>query len=376
MKKGKKISSGKKKKLPEDTKPKKKSSVKISSVKKDKKKKTKKPKDFKKDFRIPWMEGFLFFLIFVSLGLIFVLGGSVFNSGSIDSQLTNHNPDSGPSKVSENLTEESQRLLEQEERIDFPTISTADWKTYSNSWYGFSLKYPPNWKPPVAANPILSTKNSSGNTAPDQWEKKYFFARPTDEPEDNLLGFDLFVYDLKKVSELRNTAQFPKVKESFSENPVSCNLNIGGHLIESTDFTAEEIHVPQKDKCLENTFFFTLVSERYIFNLIPKFKDNFSSEKDVRNEVITDLPDLFGAATSLNLIDIKRPIPKPKITAPMPAAYAMVGGRMVCNKKNDKPSRSDKTKHRHMDMECCLDPDEYPNPHCYYDSGKYGKYLK
>jgi len=50
-------------------------------------------------------------------------------------------------------------------------------------------------------------------------------------------------------------------------------------------------------------------------------------------------------------------------------------GRRVCNKSNDKPSKSDKGKGKHMDMECCLDPDEYPNPHCYYSPEKYGKYL-
>lgn len=51
-------------------------------------------------------------------------------------------------------------------------------------------------------------------------------------------------------------------------------------------------------------------------------------------------------------------------------------GLRVCAKSNDKPSKSDKNKKGHMDMECCLDPDEIPNPNCYYDPKKYGKYLK
>lgn len=29
-----------------------------------------------------------------------------------------------------------------------------------------------------------------------------------------------------------------------------------------------------------------------------------------------------------------------------------------------------------MDMECCLDPDEIPNPHCTYEAKKYQKYLQ
>lgn len=68
---------------------------------------------------------------------------------------------------------------------------------------------------------------------------------------------------------------------------------------------------------------------------------------------------------------------KRSIRAPMPAAFKKVNGRLVCDKGDkDKPGKSKKGKGKHMDMECCLDPDEYPNPNCYYDPGKYGKYLK
>jgi hypothetical protein len=68
--------------------------------------------------------------------------------------------------------------------------------------------------------------------------------------------------------------------------------------------------------------------------------------------------------------------PKPKIRGPLPYVYEKDSlGRRVCNKKNDKPGKSDKNKGKHMDMECCLDPDEIPNPNCYYAPSKYGKYL-
>ncbi len=61
--------------------------------------------------------------------------------------------------------------------------------------------------------------------------------------------------------------------------------------------------------------------------------------------------------------------------APMPLVHKVVDGRRVCGKKNDKPKKSKKGVGRHMDMECCLDPDEIPNPNCYYPPEKYGKYL-
>lgn len=69
-------------------------------------------------------------------------------------------------------------------------------------------------------------------------------------------------------------------------------------------------------------------------------------------------------------------IRRPAIDAPMPKSYTVVNGKMVCAKKHDKPGKSKKNKKKHMDMECCLDPDETPNPHCYYPPEKYGKYLK
>lgn len=63
------------------------------------------------------------------------------------------------------------------------------------------------------------------------------------------------------------------------------------------------------------------------------------------------------------------------INAPVPYVYAKVDGRRVCNRKNDHPKKSKNNEPGHMDMECCLDPDEIPNPHCHYSVEKYGKYL-
>lgn len=73
--------------------------------------------------------------------------------------------------------------------------------------------------------------------------------------------------------------------------------------------------------------------------------------------------------------------PKPKTAIkskprhPMPYIFKIVNGRRVCSNNNDKPSYSKKNDKIHLDMECCLDPDEIPNSNCYYDPKKYGKYL-
>lgn len=75
---------------------------------------------------------------------------------------------------------------------------------------------------------------------------------------------------------------------------------------------------------------------------------------------------------TLRQLPARKPI---VINAPKPYVYKTENGRKVCNRKNDHPGKSKKGKRYHMDMECCLDPDEYPNPHCYYPPEKYGKYL-
>ncbi len=77
-----------------------------------------------------------------------------------------------------------------------------------------------------------------------------------------------------------------------------------------------------------------------------------------------------------------RPRPQPHFRPSLPAALYPKAeterwhdGRRICKDENDKPRKSKKNPRGHMDMECCLDPDEVPNPHCYYPPEKYGKYL-
>ncbi len=56
-----------------------------------------------------------------------------------------------------------------------------------------------------------------------------------------------------------------------------------------------------------------------------------------------------------------------RAAAPLPVSAKKVNGKLVCAKKNDKPRKS-KENHNgmHWDRECCLDPDEWPNPWCTY----------
>ena len=65
--------------------------------------------------------------------------------------------------------------------------------------------------------------------------------------------------------------------------------------------------------------------------------------------------------------------PKPKLpTARKPVGAKIVNGKYVCKKKHDYVGKSKKKNkgYIHLDLECCLDPDEYPNPWCTYRPGE------
>lgn len=56
----------------------------------------------------------------------------------------------------------------------------------------------------------------------------------------------------------------------------------------------------------------------------------------------------------------------PKLEKYMPNSFKRENGKFVCSKKNDHGTMSKKYNKTHVDMQCCLDPDEIPNPWCTY----------
>ncbi len=259
-----------------------------------------------------------------------------------------------------------EQVVDVEKKIEDPEIDTTNWKLYQTRWYGFEIKYPENWK-----KPLLKTA-----TAKDRWEYRYQFRKQNSEEGGLYAGFDVVVYNLKKTKELFNSDEFPTIKSEELENQDSCK-QIEGHIIENEKYSAEQIYVGPDDDCHNPVYFFTLTSEDYIFNIAPIGEDE-EMIIQTRNDMLQNFPEFFVAASTFNIIEIKRPqaIIRQKINAPMPVWYKKDSlGRMVCAKKNDKPEKSDKNKKKHLDMECCLDPNEYLNPHCYYEPAKYGKFL-
>lgn len=285
---------------------------------------------------------------------------------SIDAQVKNKElTTSYGEKLLDQFEDENAKNIE----VIQEALDTSQWKEYQSAWYGFKIKYSQNWKAPIV-RPYSRFSSAVHRVS---------FVINNKEGESGIVGFDVAIYDMSKTKELSQTDEFPKLKDIALQESVQCK-NIQGHFLETGDYPAEEVYIPATDDCYNGALFFSVVSGQYIYNIVPKIKEGVKIENDLMVEVSDKLPEFFASVSSFENIEIVRPKPRavaPKIKAPKPASYKVDQfGRLVCEKKDDKPSKSNQGKGKHLDMECCLDPDEYPNPHCYYDPGKYGKYLK
>ena len=251
-------------------------------------------------------------------------------------------------------------------------ILTDTWKKFISQYYGFEIMYPSDgWMTNVH------------KVDPQQTKAIYRidFLKHSDVYNEPV-GFSVSVYDMTVTKELAQTDEFPVMKSSDISVAGLCAVP-SGHMFETGDYPAEELYVPPGDECYESVLFFTVVKGQYIYNITPIVNESAKSgDNDQMIAAVDVVPEFFSAVSRFANIEIVRPKPKPAVirsSAPIPATYKKDHlGRKVCEKKNDKPGKSKENNKgkMHLDMECCLDPDEYPNPHCYYDPGKYGKYMK
>jgi len=273
-------------------------------------------------------------------------------------------------KIIEKQPIEVKNIPDEEEIITNLQLNTdfENWNLYQNQWYGFEIKYPSGWKKPVVSKVIRGSK----------WDQKYEFRKANKNEDDHYIGYDIVVYNLKKVNKSEDTNEFLKKDQEDFSGALDCQ-KMTEHILEREEFPAERIFILSGDNCFESALFYNLVGEEYMFNIVPVFEEDGQQKKEnLKSDILENFPEFYSAATTLNLIDIKRPKPvlkKPVRKDPMSHVFKMENGKRVCNHKNDHPHKSKQNKKKHMDMECCLDPDEIPNSNCYYDPKKYGKYL-
>ncbi len=251
------------------------------------------------------------------------------------------------------------------------SIAIDTWQEFKSQWYGFTIKYPQDWT--VRTVRATAEKNKA--------VYRVGFYKPmapnADVTVQQQIGYEVAVYDVGQVKELFDIDEFPQIKDASLVDTEVCKT-IPGHLIDPGDYPAEEVYIAEGDDCYDPTLFFSLTNGQYMYSIVPVMSGMDTLVHDPLISATDIVPEYFMAVAQFANINIVRPRPKPAwiANAPIPVVYVKDGtGRRICNKKNDKPGKSNQNKKKHMDMECCLDPDEYPNPHCHYDAGKYGKYM-
>lgn len=231
---------------------------------------------------------------------------------------------------------------------------TANWKLFESAKYGFSIKYPTGWQEPVETSPIPGSSYLSRIKFKDSKE-----------------SFDVYIYSAAKFPGPLGTDNLKKKDESV--DPKEC-ASFDDITLGEEGYSAKEVNVKADDPCWEETFFYSLTKNGYTFNLVPSFGNKYDIKNfDEKIDLVKVFPEFYDISSTLNFEEKESAVqssgravqraagpPKPRYSA---------GAR--CAHKNDKPGYS-KTKGKHMDEDCCPDPDEWPNPRCAYSGGALG----
>jgi len=262
-------------------------------------------------------------------------------------------------KISKQVPEEEKQFVG--ETISEP-IDTTGWDTYRNRWYGFEIKHPDSW---------TNTQFKAAYSKNARYEIVYKFRKDSGGENDPYVGFDVAVYPTRKAANPESTNEMRKV-ENAPEDTTACQsseeVTLGG---ENNKF--QKVSVKKDNACFEPVYFFSIAKGNYLYDIVPVAKEGADPPANIEQDVNKNFPEYKEAVASFTNISVSRPLAVPSVASkPRPTHKAchlsggkISGGRIVCAKKNDHPSRS-KTKGHHMDEDCCMDPDESRNPCCSY----------
>lgn len=289
--------------------------------------------------------------IFV-LAAFFVIGFAVIYSQRISSFLAESEKFSSESREALIQTPEEEKMFTGE--VVPELIDTTAWDTYQNKWYGFEIAHPDTWK-----------NNTQYKTATEKsavYETIYKFRQDEDGTDEAFEGYDVKIYPVKKVKDIESTNDIHK-KEGAPEDTGGCELS------EEMNFGPEgyyfqKVSVEEGNLCFEPAYFYSITKGDYIYNIVPAVGESGERFANPEKETTKQFSEYKEAVSAFKFIPIVRPQlkPKPRITARKPVSAKVVNGKLVCAKKNDKPRKSKNgNKPGHLDLECCLDPDEKNN---------------
>jgi hypothetical protein len=238
---------------------------------------------------------------------------------------------------------------------------TASWQVYENQKYNFFIKYPLDWQMPKEASPDSLSK----------YLLKISFDSQANSRGESRNGFDVFIYSSLKYPDYHGTDSLVPKSENIDQKdcPHFDDITLG-----EAGYPAKEINASANDPCWEETFFYSLTKNEFTYNVVPHLFSKYDIKGfDEKIDLVKILPQFYDIVSTLNLEkkeDISQASQRMirKAISPQRARYT-AGAR--CPEKNDHPSYSD-TKGKHMDEDCCPDPDEWPNPRCAYSASALG----
>jgi len=236
------------------------------------------------------------------------------------------------------------------------SFDTANWKTYRDPAYHFTLKYPDNWEDPVA---------KKINDPDFEYEYQVSFGSKETLAGENFDGFNLYVFQTEKCSALAGAKDI--LDGSAGETVPRCSTK------KSTVDTGAE----SGGKILEFS------SIAYTYTIVPYIPPENADSGLVKkiNLELDEIGKTFQYNTALRVpVPPKKTQPPPTAAPPKPPApvgkrgkltgAVASGGKLVCPHPNRKPKKSP-TQGNHVDEDCCPDPDEYPNAACSYKPSDY-----
>jgi len=248
--------------------------------------------------------------------------------------------------------------------VNLPVVvdDTIMWKTYEDKKTGFSIKYPDNWPDP---KPEESQKGSN-------YLQKITFSNGLEANNKRYKKYEIYAYDSKKFPGPVGTDNLiSKGAEKYETNDCD-KLEFQEAVLGEGDYPGQEVNIYPNDKCFLETYFFSVARGDYTYNIIPTVAETDNPfEVGKKPDVIAAFPKFFEILSTLVIPEQKqgtqqeKQVIQKKIIERKVQPHRVLIRKASCAIKNHHGKKS-KTKGHHMDEDCCIDPDESPNPRCQY----------
>ncbi len=248
--------------------------------------------------------------------------------------------------------------------VSLPVVKddTVNWAGYTDSLTGFTVKYPDFWH-----NSVIDGSKDNVN-----FLRKVTFDNGLNQEDKRFKGFAVSIYEAKKYSGPVGTDEL-KDNGNLTQKDTSCQKTeyMEASLGEKS-YPVQEVNIIANDPCFQKVFFYSLTRGKYTYNIYPLINTESQSLLDLglKIETINNFPKFFEIlSTFVFPEEVIKAEPEKKVE-PKPvqniAPRRVLIRKATCPNKNDHPRKSRTKKHRHMDEDCCMDPDEWPNPRCQY----------